>query len=231
MEFWDGITARQGRWRTLEDDTILGIPLEIEGRTWTFTFPQRRTCKLRLRFRDQKQVEIESLEVYGPSKWKSGETLIKWGHTDQERSYDGSLTMYNGEVLEVRPFGGTQARGPFVWTSTAGKGKTGGIVAKVLYTSGMDVDRTIATLHTKACEFSFFPGEVLEYQPIDIPDFGVYIRNNSLELDRTAYRQKNAKTFRIIDAVAKHPEQTLENAYQAVRAKRVTLCFVGVGLE
>lgn len=228
VEFWDGITTRQGRWRTLEDDTILGIPLEIEGRTWTFTFPQRRTCKLRLCFQDQKQVEIDGFEVYGPSKWKAGEAYIEWGHTEQERSYDGSLSMYNGEVLEVRPFGGTQARGPFAWTSTAGKGKTAGIVAKVLYTSGMDVDRTIATVRTKAFDFSFLPGEVFEYQPIDIPDFGVYIRNNSLTLDRTAYRQKNAKTFRIIDAVAKHPEQTLENAYQAIRAKRVTLSFVGV---
>jgi len=228
VEFWDGITTRQGRWRTLEDDTILGIPLEIDGRTWTFTFPQRRTCKLRLCFQGQKQVEIEGFEVYGPSKWKAGEAYIEWGHTPQERSYDGSLSMYNGEVLEVRPFGGTQARGPLAWTSTAGKGRTAGIVARVLYTSGMDVDRTIATVCTKAFDFSFLPGEVVEYQPIDIPDFGVYIRNNSLNLDRTAYRQKNAKTSRIIDAVTKHPEQTLENAYQAIRAKRVTLSFVGV---
>jgi hypothetical protein len=228
VEFWDGITTRQGRWRTLEDDTILGIPLEIDGVTWTFNFPQRRTCKMRLRFQDQKQVEIEAFEVYGPSKWKVGETCIEWGYTDQERSYDGSLSMYNGEVLELRPFGGTQARGPFAWTSTAGKGKTAGIVAKLLYTSGMDVDRSIVTLRTKAGDFSFLPGEALEYQPIDIPDFGVYIRNNSLELDRFAYRQKHTKTFRIIDAVVKHPEQTLENARQAIRAKRVTLCFVGV---
>jgi hypothetical protein len=228
VEFWDGITTRQGRWRTLEDDTILGIPLEIDGRTWTFTFPQRRTCKLRLCFQDQKQVEIEAFEVYGPSKWKAGEAYIEWGHTPQERSYDGSLSMYNGEVLEVRPFGGTQARGPMAWTSTAGKGRTAGIVARVLYTSGMDVDRTIVTVRTKAFDFSFLPGEVVEYQPIDIPDFGVYIRNNSLQLDRTAYRQKNAKTSRIIDAVAKHPEQTLENAHQVIRAKRVTLSFVGV---
>jgi hypothetical protein len=212
----------------LEDDTILGIPLRVEGRTWTFTFPQRRTCKLRLRFQDQKQVDIEGFEVYGPSKWKAGEAYIEWGHTEQERSYDGSLSMYNGEVLEVRPFGGTQAQGPLAWTSTAGKGKTAGIIAKVLYTSGMDVDRTIATLRTKAFDFSFLPGEALEYQPIDIPDFGVYIRNNSLNLDRPTYRQRNAKTSRIIDAVAKHPEQTLENAYQAIRAKRVTLSFVGV---
>jgi hypothetical protein len=228
VEFWDGITPRQGTWKTLEDDAILGIPLAIDGRTWTYTFPPRRTCKLRLRLQNEKRVEIASFEVYGPSKWKAGEVYIEWGHLEQEKSYDGSLSMYNGAVLEVRPLGGTQLQRSFGWTSRAGGGKTAGIVAKVLYTSGMDVDRTIATLRTKAFDISFLPGEALEYQPIDVPDFGVYIRNYSLDLDRTAYRQRHAKTFRIIEAAAKHPEQTIENAHQAIRAKRVTLSFVGV---
>jgi hypothetical protein len=71
VEFWDGLTARQGTWRTLEDDTILGIPVEIEGPTWTFRFPPRRTCKVRLRLQEQKQIEIDGFEVYGPSKWKA----------------------------------------------------------------------------------------------------------------------------------------------------------------
>ena len=92
----------------------------------------------------------------------------------------------------------------------------------------MDVDRTIATVRTKAFDFSFLPGEVFEVQPIDMPDFGVYIRDNSLSLDRAAYRQRNANRSRIIDAVAKHSEQTLEDAHQAIRARRVTLSFVGV---
>jgi hypothetical protein len=228
VEFWDGITARQGRWKTLEDNTILGIPLQIEGSTWIFNFPQRRSCKLRIRFQDQRQVEIERLEIYGPSKWKTGETYIEWGHTEGERSYDGSVSIYNGGILEVRPCGGAQMQAPVTWTSTAGKGRTAGIVAKVLYTSAMDVDRTIATVRTKAVDFSFMPGEVLEYQPIDIPEFGVYIRSNSLRLDRAAYRQQHGKDSRIIEAVAQHAEQTLEGAYHAIQPKRVTLSFVGV---
>jgi hypothetical protein len=92
----------------------------------------------------------------------------------------------------------------------------------------MDVDRTIATVRTKAFDFSFLPGEAIEDQPLDIPDYGVYIRNNALNLDRDAYRERNAKKSRIIDAVRNHPEQTLANAYQAIRARRVTLSFVGV---
>lgn len=228
VEFWNGLTSRQGNWRTLEDGTLLGVPLQIDGRTWTFNFPKRRTCKVRLRLQDQKQVEIESFQVFGPSRWKSGEVYIEWGHLDQERSYDGSLSLYNGEALEVRTFGGAQALGVYAWTSAAGKGRTAGIIAKVLYTWGMDVDRTIATVRTKAFDFSFLPGEALEDQPIDLPEYGIYIRNNALSLDRETYQKRNANKSRIIDAVRNHPEQTLANAYQAIRAKRVPLSFVGV---
>jgi hypothetical protein len=228
VEFWEGITSRQGRWRTLEEDTILGIPPEIRGRTWTYTFPQRRTCRLRVRLQDAKQVEIESLEVLGPSKWKGGEVSIEWGHLEAEKTYDGSLSMYNGAVLEIRPFGGAQAAGPFGWTSVAGNGRTAGVVAEVLYTSGMDVDRTIVTVRTQAFDFSFLPGEAMEYEPIDIPDFGVYIRNHSLSLERDDHRQRHAKASRITAAVARYPEQTIENAYRAIRARRVTLSFLGM---
>lgn len=28
IDYWEGITSRQGQWRTLEENTILGIPLE-----------------------------------------------------------------------------------------------------------------------------------------------------------------------------------------------------------
>lgn len=228
VEFWDGLTPRQGTWRTLEDNTLLGVPIETEGSTWTFNFSQRRTCKVRLRFQDQRQVEIESFEVYGPSKWKVGELCIEWGHLPGEQPYDGSLSVYNGAVLDVRPFGATQAKEKFSWTSTAGSGKTAGVTAKVLYTSGVDADRSIVTVRTRAFDFSFLPGEAIEEQPIDVPDYGIYIRNNALDLNRDSYRKRNAGRARIIDAVRGHPEQTLANAYQAIRASRVTLSFVGV---
>jgi len=229
VEFWDGITTLQGTWRTLEDNTILGIPLEGDGRTWRFDFPERRTCKVRLRLQGQRPIELESFEVFGPSKWKWGEVYIEWGHPDSPSVGDGSLSIYNGALLELRPAGegvSLVAAQPYAWTSRGGKKQ--GIIAKVLYTSGMDVDRTVATLRAQAFDFSFLPGEALEYQPIDIPDFGVYIRNNALDLDRDAYRQKHAKAVRIMDAVVRRAEQTIENAYRTIRAKRVTLSFAAV---
>src|SRR5579875_2510919 len=228
LEYWTGITARQGAWQSLDETEIEGVSAQIEGPLWTFSFPRRRTCKVRLRFQNQKQVAIGHLGVYGPSKWKRGDIRIEWGHSGPERACDGKLERYNGEVLEIRPVGSTQITGEVSWTSSAGGGKIAGIEASVLYAYGMDVDRSILTLRTKACEFSFLPGEVLEEQPIDAPDFGVYIRKSSLLLDRASYRRQNQGKSRIIDAVSHHPEQSIENAYRHIHARRVTLSFVGV---
>ena len=237
LEYWSGLSALQGSWRALEYWLDRAADVQIDKSTWTYTFvppylPFRmgpiRTCKTRLRLQDQKHVEIKSFEVYGPSKWKSGAVYVEWGHLEGERLYDGSLESYNGEVLEVRPLGSTQPQGPLAWTSTASPGRLSGIVAKVLYTSGLAVDRTVLTLRTKSWAFSFLPGEAIEKQPIDIPDFGVYVRNDQSSLDRPAYRRQNQGKSRILDAVSKHPEQNLEDAYQHIQPPRTRLSFVGV---
>ncbi|MGH9325531.1 MAG: hypothetical protein ACRD2B_02395, partial [Terriglobia bacterium] len=184
VEYWTGITARQGSWQELEASEIEGSPVRIDGRTWFFSFSSRRTCKVRLRFHNQKQVEISRFEVYGPSRWRSGKIHVEWGHRGPEQSYNGKLERYNGEVLRISPFGGTRLTGNLSWTSTAGNGTIAGIEANVLYAWGMDVDRTIVTLRTQGSDLSFLPGEVLEEEPIDAPDFGVYIRKSSLNLDQ-----------------------------------------------
>jgi hypothetical protein len=114
---------------------------------------------------------------------------LEWGHLEGERPYDGSLESYNGELLEIRALGGTRLQGPFSWVSRAGNENLGGIIAEVLYTWGMDVDRTVLTVRTKSCDFSFLPAEAIEEQPIDVPDFGVFIRNNAVHLDRASYRK------------------------------------------
>jgi hypothetical protein len=92
----------------------------------------------------------------------------------------------------------------------------------------MDVDRTILTIRSKSGDFSFLPGEIVENQPIELPDFGVYIRNNSLDLDLGSFHKQNAGKLGIIDAVSKHPEQTLLEAQRHIRARRVTLSFIGM---
>jgi hypothetical protein len=238
LEYWNGPSVLQGAWAAMEDEQILGQAQEIDGSTWSFAFSNRenrswiaafrRTSRLRLRLQEEPYVEIAGFEIYGPSEWRSGEVHIAWGYGEGERSYDGSIECYNGEVMGIQPSENVQLRGPLSWSSTAGGGKAGGIVAKVLYTSGLAVDRTSLTLRTKAGTFSFLPAEAIEDQPIDIPDFGFYIRKGGSNQDRASYLRQNAGRSRIMDAVSKHPEQALEGAYEHIRPKRVTLSFIGV---
>jgi hypothetical protein len=91
----------------------------------------------------------------------------------------------------------------------------------------MDVDRSIITIRSEYGDCSFLPGEAVESEPIDIIDHGIYIRKANGAEDVAAYRAKQSGKLRVIDAVAKAPEQTLENAYAHIHAKRVTLSFVG----
>ena len=232
LESWDGITALQGRWREIDNMywgfPLQGLPLEINGATWVFPFATRKTCKARIRLQNSKQVEIKNLEVYGPSICKQGKVHIEWGHSPDKNLYDGQLEIYNGEILELRPFGTTQMEGPVSWLSRTTGRDIGGISVKLLFTEGEIVDRTVLTVRTKSGSFSFLPAEALEGDPIDIPDFGAFIRNDEVLVERAEYRRRNSGKSRIIDAVAKLPEQTLANAHEHIRVPRVPLCFVGV---
>lgn len=228
LERWDGLSPLQGSWKPLEvmEPWQRGGD-DLQGLTWTLNFPSLRTTKVRLRVREQKQTAVRGFEVYGPSRWKSGEIRIEWRYLDAEKSYDGRIETYNGETLQIRPLDNTRLKGPREWNSTAGNGGVGGLQLNLLYTAGMDTDRTIVTIRNRAADFSFLPREAIEEQPIDIPDFGVYACGTSTNLSRDAYRRQSAERFRIIDAVAKHPEQTLESAYAQIGATRV-VAFVGV---
>ena len=228
IEYWSGITTRQGEWKALEQGKILATPVKRNQQNWEYPFPSVRTCKVRLRLQDQKRVGIASFEAYGPSRWKTGEVHIEWGHLDSKASYDGQLEMYNGYALEVKGFGDTRLKDQTSWISKAGDGRAGGIVARVIYTWGLEVDRTILTIRSNAGNFSFLPGEILEDQPIEIPDFGIYVRNRALTLSAADFRKNNTGKSRIMDAVERRPEQTLENAKNHIHATRVALSFIGV---
>jgi hypothetical protein len=223
LEVWDGLTGLQGSWKPIQP----GPGDEFDGQTWTATFPPLRTCKVRLRIPDDRRVTLESFQVQGPSRWKAGEIHIEMGHQKEQKSYDGHLEVYNGEVLNVRPLGGTVVGQGESWQVSASSGSIAGIAVKLLYTSGLDVDRTIMTLRTRAGDFSFLPIEALEEQAIYVPDFGAFIHKADSNLTLDEYKHQHSREFRIIDAVAKLPEQTLEQAYDHIAADRV-VAFVGL---
>lgn len=221
-EVWDGLTGMQGDWKPIQpapDD-------QFDGQTWTVRVAALRAFKVRLRIQNDKNVAVERLEVRSPSRWKAGEVRIEWGHQEEKKSHDGHLDVYNGEILGITAWGGAILQSGGSW-SDAENGNPRGLTVKVLYTSGMDVDRTILTLRSKAGDFSFLPREAIEEQAIYLPDFGVFIRNANSNLSLDEYRRRHQREFRIADRVAQLPEQTIEQAYQHIDADRV-VAFVGV---
>ncbi len=225
LEYWNGLTALQGSWKAFEQGLTNGNHLEIQSRQLTYRFDQRRTCKVRLRLTNTQPTEIAEFAVRGPSVWKSGDIRIEWGHT-QAGPWEGQIEPYNGEIVAINPIGSASLAGSNRWKSRPAEDS--GLSLSLLYASGLDVDRSILTIRSQAGDCSFLPGEAVEGEPIDIVDRGIYVRNSNSEVNQAAYRSRNHGRSRIIDAVAREQEQTLENAYSHVEARRVTLSFVGV---
>jgi hypothetical protein len=224
LEYWDGLTALQGSWKAFEQGFTNGNHLETQGRQLTYHFQQRRTCKVRLRFANLQEAEIDEFAINGPSIWKSGDIRVEWGHA-HEGPWDGHVETYNGEIIALNPIGGANLNGSNAWKSV--QGEKSGLGLSLLYASGMDVDRSILTIRSAGGDCSFLPGEAVEGEPIDIVDYGIYVRNSKSPYDQVAYRSRNQQRTRVIDAVAREDEQTIEKAYASIKARRVTLCFVG----
>jgi hypothetical protein len=224
LEYWDGLTSLQGCWKAFEQGLANGNHLDIQGRQLTYRFQERRTCKVRLRFTNPQPIEIAEFAIRGPSVWKAGDIRIDWGHAPMG-PWDGKIESYNGEIVAINPIGSAGLDGSNRWKS--GRGERSGLEISILYTSGMDVDRSILTIRSQAGDCSFLAGEALEGEPIDIVDYGIYVRESHSEVDQAAYRSRNQGRLRIIDAVAREQEQTIEKAYSTIKARRVTLSFVG----
>ena len=225
LEFWEGLTALQGAWKGFESGLTNGDHLSIEGSQWTYRFTERRTCKIRLRIRRSLHaIRLQEFAVYGPSRWKQGEIRIEWGH-QPKAPFSGRLETYNGELLQLNSIGTAKVHDSVAWTSSPGE--RAGVSATVLYAVGMDVDRSIITVRSKGNDCSFLPGEAIEGAPIDAPDFGLYVRSAASELDWAGFHARGKARSRIIELTAKHEEQTIHNAYANIRARRVSLSFVG----
>jgi hypothetical protein len=225
LEYWDGLTALQGAWKPVGEGLPNGSVLSRTAQEWTYNFQQRRTCKVRLRFTEARSdIQLHQLAVYGPSIWKSGEVRLEWGHS-AVAPWHGQLECYNSKVTSIQPNGAARLQGASGWVSD--ERQKSGLIVSLLYTWGMDVDRSILTVRSKTATCSFLPGEALESDPIDIVDCGLYIRSGNSATDVTEYRHLNSNRSRTIDLVSREPEQTIDNAYAHIKARRVTLSFVG----
>ena len=226
LQYWNGLSPWQGQWKEFEK-RFLGLPADKEGNVWEYAVPARRASKIRLLLEVRSGIELESFSIYGNSYWKRGDVRIEWGHARRDRSRTEKLEIYNGQILKVEAFGKAQLLGPLNWSSPAGDGLSG-VTANVLYTWGMNVDRTILTVRSNQGDYSFLPGEILENQPIHLPDFDVYLRNSVVDMGLAEFTKQNSGRSRVCNAVARLPEQTFENASKAIHVRRVELSFVGV---
>jgi hypothetical protein len=143
IQYWKGLSPWQGEWKSLENGFMAAV-VNRENGAWTYSFAPCRSCNVRMvvQGKDSKErIELESFSVYGTSQWKSGDVRIEWRHSDQKYNSEGKLEVYNGQVLKLTPFAGTQLRGPFDWSSAGGGGKISGIVVRRAFSGPLERSR------------------------------------------------------------------------------------------
>jgi hypothetical protein len=149
-----------GDWKTAD----VKVTLQGDRAVYTFNpinaieFPDikdfdvnyRRTLKLRILF-DGKIPEIKAIEVYSDSIWKETEFNIEWGKAFADEDWNGQISVYNGELIDVQAIKGNVKIGTD--KSLASDENEGCIKAKVRFTYNEDVnsyDKTIVRIRTKA---------------------------------------------------------------------------------
>ncbi|MDQ1317470.1 MAG: hypothetical protein QG588_1122 [Candidatus Poribacteria bacterium] len=182
----------------------------------------RRTLKLRILF-DGKRPEIKAIEVYSDSIWKEMEFKIEWGKTFADGDWNGQISVYNGQLMDVQAISENVKIGTD--KSLVSDKNKGCIKAKVRFTYNEDInsyDKTIVTIRTKAKSFSFLIDEVVAGEKIFIKDFDVlvtkaddnvdyakFLRDWELNHDRTLY-----------DKIHELPEQTYSKSWNDMPKKR-----------
>jgi len=140
----------------------------------------RRTLKLRILF-DGKRPEIKAIEVYSDSVWKETEFKIEWGKTFADKDWNGQITVYNGQLMDVQAIKGNVKIG--MDKSLASDENKGCIKAEVRFTYNEDVnsyDKTIVTIRTTANNFvsSDFSEEHNSHKKVLNPPNPLFQRGN-----------------------------------------------------
>lgn len=166
-----------------------------------FDAKYRRTLKIRI-----PKAGVESVEVYTDSVWRDSEVRIQWGDGFGQENLKFQLTVYNGELTDVKY--GTRT-----------------VLAKVRYMYNEDFnsyDKTIITVHNDPKSFSFLMNDVLSGERIFIKDYDVLITKSEDEVDFETFKKeweaKHNKT--IYDMVSELPEQTYDKSWNDMPKKK-----------
>jgi hypothetical protein len=165
----------------------------------------RRTLKIRFLFED-KNPEIKFIKVYSDSIWKEAEINIEWGNGFAEKSWQGNIQVYNGELPK------TQSN-PNI------------IKAKVRYTYNEDVnsfDKTIITLRNGQKSFSFLVDDVVAGEKIYVKDFDILVTKAEDNIDYQTFMKewKSSHAGTVYDMIKDLPEQTYEKSWNDMPKKR-----------
>ena len=231
-----------GEWQTAD------VRLEKDGRRWSYTFAPvnavefpdvddfdatwRTTLMLRVLSADELP-DVETLEAYSDSTWRTVDVAVEWG-ADDDAIWDGYLEVHNGHAEGVTALdGGSAAVKENGWTSRIKKGETDGITFTVWYMTNTDTtttDRTIVTLRTQKHSFSFLVDDIFE-NTLYIKDFNVLIspaeNRVSLADHAAAVEAAGKKTY--YDRIFDEEEQTLSRARKELPLQ--TPFHMPIGLE
>ena len=197
-----------------------------------FNANYRRTLKVRILFSNIKP-EIEEIEAYSDSIWKEAKFRMEWGSKFSSRKWNGNLSVYNGELLDIKPI-----------TKNIKVGKEskidvtrekGCLEGKLLFAHNDDInsqDKTIVTLHSSARSFSFSVDEIEAGEKIFVKDFDVLVTKAADNISYASFKKecKSSHKETVYDMIKELPEQTYEKAWNDM-PKKTSRGFMPLGCD
>ncbi|MBN1844646.1 MAG: hypothetical protein JW810_03115 [Sedimentisphaerales bacterium] len=217
-----------------------------DGNTWMFTFlpitskelegvqgpgvAYRKTLWIRLLFR-RPVSPLPNLHVLTESSYQPLKVHIHFGRPalsamEHEGVETGSLEVYNGRLLDLRPVGAAPVNvtDDMKWSLAAGT--EGCIEADLLMArdpADDRYDRTVVTVRSSHRPFSFAADEIARGDRILVDDLGVLVTRAQDPMTLETYREALRVGFRgrtVYDRVTDAPEQTLSRAWGDMPLKR-----------
>ncbi|MEW6236441.1 MAG: hypothetical protein AB1656_13725 [Candidatus Omnitrophota bacterium] len=200
-----------------------------------FAAKYRTTMKLRLLGREPLP-KVQTFEAYTDSVRKEMGVEILWDGAAGTRSFnEGRMEIFNGALKAFSPMSGgnikTQPDGS--WRMRSRK-ETNGISAKILYAEPKNVnsfDETVVTVRTKGDGFSFSVSDLLKWDYILLPDYGVLVRKAGHDITyKQALAKLDTRNKDIYSRVFDVGEQTFTQAWSDTPVKNphyIPLSFEG----
>ena len=208
---WGDDSLWQGEWQNLQGK------IEVKENRWIFKvnsskgdsrviIPKFR--KIRWVFpSDISNIPIKQLKAFTYADWDEAVLVIK---TEKQTSNNNALLkMYNGQILDEKT--GQECLNK-QWDISKP------IKLKVRYSKAKawKSDRTMIRFDLQGRKFTVAVDDILKNQVVYLPEFNFLVSSLSADISIEEYRQKISNKKTILEKVSEKPDQTFENALQAV---------------